>query len=214
MNEGGETDEREVRLLLVRHGETTWHADNRYAGSSDVGLTARGHRQAAALARWAASCHSRPAAVYCSPQSRAIDTARPVAAALGTQPAVVPELAEAHFGIAEGHTLGELPADVAARFRADPVAHAFPEAEPPAVVAERGAGALRHVAARHRATGSDAPALVVAHNTLLRLSLCLLFGIPLSTYRRVLPRLDNAAVTEIGIHAGHASLRRLNAAVR
>ena len=26
-------------LVLVRHGETVWHAENRYAGVSDVALT-------------------------------------------------------------------------------------------------------------------------------------------------------------------------------
>ena len=29
-------------LVLVRHGETVWHAENRYAGVSDVALTPRG----------------------------------------------------------------------------------------------------------------------------------------------------------------------------
>ena len=28
-----------TRLVLVRHGETVWHAENRYAGSSDIDLT-------------------------------------------------------------------------------------------------------------------------------------------------------------------------------
>ena len=29
-------------LVLVRHGQTVWHAENRYAGSSVVALTTRG----------------------------------------------------------------------------------------------------------------------------------------------------------------------------
>ncbi|NUT12685.1 MAG: histidine phosphatase family protein, partial [Nonomuraea sp.] len=41
-------------LVLVRHGETVWHAENRYAGTSDVDLTERGRDQAAMLAAWAA----------------------------------------------------------------------------------------------------------------------------------------------------------------
>lgn len=28
-------------VVLVRHGETVWHAENRYAGVSDVALTPR-----------------------------------------------------------------------------------------------------------------------------------------------------------------------------
>lgn len=28
-----------ARLLLARHGQTEWHAENRYAGTSEVALT-------------------------------------------------------------------------------------------------------------------------------------------------------------------------------
>jgi probable phosphoglycerate mutase len=41
--------------------------------------------------------------------------------------------------------------------------------------------------------------LVVAHNTLLRLGLCVLLGLPVARYRQVFPRLDNVAVTEIAL---------------
>lgn len=198
-----------ARLLLVRHGETRWHAENRYAGSSDVALTERGAEQAAVLARHVAVASESPTAIHCSPLSRAVATAKPVAAALGLAVEVEPELREAHFGIAEGRMLGELPGEVAKRFRADPVEGAFPDAEPPAEAAERGVAALHRIAERAEHTGGCA--LVIAHNTLLRLALCRLLGIPLPTYRRALPQLANTAITEIGIHAGHASLYRLNA---
>ena len=42
-------------LLLARHGQTVWHAENRYAGVSDIGLTDTGRAQAEALGRWAAA---------------------------------------------------------------------------------------------------------------------------------------------------------------
>ncbi|WP_208635460.1 histidine phosphatase family protein, partial [Streptomyces griseus] len=41
------------RLLLVRHGETEWHAENRYAGVTDVALTPRGTAQDPRAAAWA-----------------------------------------------------------------------------------------------------------------------------------------------------------------
>ncbi len=45
-----------MKLLLVRHGETSWNRDGRYQGRSDTPLSARGKRQAQALAeRLAAS---------------------------------------------------------------------------------------------------------------------------------------------------------------
>ena len=40
-----------VRLLLVRHGQTEWHRDNRYVSRTDIGLTDTGRKQARSLAR-------------------------------------------------------------------------------------------------------------------------------------------------------------------
>ncbi|MBI0382368.1 histidine phosphatase family protein, partial [Streptomyces albiflaviniger] len=66
-------------FVLVRHGETVWHAENRYAGRTDVPLTEHGHQQAAELGAWAAG--RRLDAVLSSPLSRARLTAEPAAAA-------------------------------------------------------------------------------------------------------------------------------------
>jgi probable phosphoglycerate mutase len=188
-------------LLLARHGQTVWHAENRYAGGdSDVDLTPTGVEQA----RWlAAAVRERGVdAVVVSPVRRAQETAAPAAAALGVEAVVVEDLREVRFGIVEGRTLAEVAAQepngaaIVERFRADPVAHPFPGAEPPAEAAERCARALRAVAAG----APGATVLVVAHNTLLRLGLCVLIGIPVARYRHVFPRLDNAAVSEIALH--------------
>jgi broad specificity phosphatase PhoE len=34
-----------TRLALVRHGESVWQAENRYAGNTDIPLSARGREQ-------------------------------------------------------------------------------------------------------------------------------------------------------------------------
>ena len=43
-------DGEPTRFVIVRHGETTWGAQARFAGRKDVSLTPRGRRQAAAVA--------------------------------------------------------------------------------------------------------------------------------------------------------------------
>ena len=53
MQEGGPS--RVTWLTLVRHGETIWHAENRYAGSTDIPLSPRGQEQAEKLANWVSS---------------------------------------------------------------------------------------------------------------------------------------------------------------
>ncbi|MER6283990.1 histidine phosphatase family protein [Streptomyces sviceus] len=195
-------------LLLARHGQTIWHAENRYAGVSDIGLTDEGRAQAEALGRWA-GVH-RPDAIWTSPLSRAIATADPACRALGVSPHREPGLRECDFGVVEGRTLAEFAAEVphaAEAFRADPVAYPFPDAEDPAAAAARGTQALRRIAAAH----PGERVLVVAHNTLLRLTLCTLLSIPLGEYRRVFPRLRNAAITELRLDKdGSAALLSLN----
>jgi probable phosphoglycerate mutase len=185
-----------TELILVRHAQTIWHAENRYAGVSDVPLDDTGRAQATALAEWARA--HWPDVLVCSPVSRARATAAPVAAALGVEPEIVDDLREVDFGVAEGRTLAELREShpqAAEAFVADPVRNPFPGSEPPDAAAERVLGALRAVADRHR--GSTV--LVIAHSTALRLALCAWLGIPVARYRDVFPRLDNAAVTRLRV---------------
>jgi probable phosphoglycerate mutase len=61
----------------------------------------------------------------------------------------------------------------------------------------------------HRSHGGRT-VLVVGHNTLLRLTLCALLGIPLNDYRRRFPRLLNAAISEVRLATGGGALYTLN----
>ena len=62
-------------IALVRHGETEWHAENRYAGRSDIALTDKGLFQAEQLAQWARTAELH--AIWSSSLSRALRTAEP-----------------------------------------------------------------------------------------------------------------------------------------
>lgn len=189
-----------MTLLLTRHAETVWHRENRYAGGgSDIDLTPQGVLQAERLAGWARTRGVEQ--VVCSPVRRAVETAEASALAVGVRLEIVVGLREVGFGVAEGRTLAELDAGLVARFRADPVAHPFPGAEPPEAAAGRCVAALRVIAARF----TETDVLVVAHNTLLRLGLCALLGIPVTRYRQVFPRLDNVAITEVDVPADPAA---------
>ncbi|GAA2455132.1 alpha-ribazole phosphatase [Actinomadura vinacea] len=191
-------------LYLVRHGQTEWHEDNRYAGVSDIALTRTGRDQAERLGCWAA--RTRVDAVWASPLSRSRATAAPAATALGLPLLIDGDLTELDFGSAEGRTLAELPPDDVEAFLADPVDGAFPGAEDPRKAVERGMAALRRAASRHR----DERVLVVAHNTLLRLTLCGLLGIAPSKYRTVFPQVHNCAVTELRMTDQSAALMSYN----
>lgn len=194
-------------LLLARHGQTVWHAENRYAGVSEVALTSMGQDQARRLGRWAA--RTPLDAIWTSTVSRAIATAEPAATALNLVPKRERDLRECDFGVVEGRTLAEFAAEnpqAAAAFIRDPVSHPFPGAEDPRAAVARGTAALRRIAREHEGER----VLVVAHNTLLRLVLCELLSIPLGNYRRVFPVLRNTAVSELRIREGECALISLN----
>jgi broad specificity phosphatase PhoE len=197
-------------IVLVRHGETVWHAENRYAGRSDIALTERGYRQSAQLADWAAT--ARLAALWVSPQSRARATAEPVARATGLQLRVDERLRELDFGQGEGRTIAEMeqlfPKALAA-FRDDPVAHHLPDGEDPRLAAERAVACLGDIARAHPGDR----VLVISHTTLIRLALCQLLGAPLCRYRSLFPFLHNTAISEIRLYGDQVSLLQFNAPI-
>ncbi|MGR6915092.1 histidine phosphatase family protein [[Actinomadura] parvosata] len=216
-------------LVLVRHGETVWHAENRYAGLTDVELTPRGLAQAERLAGWAAGAGLE--AVWASPLSRARITAETAAAEAGppltqtsagetarlTSGAGLPvrvdeRLRELDFGQGDGLTSAEMKArfpEARAAFEADPAAHPLPGGEDPYQAAARFVAALQDIAAAH----PQGRVLVVAHTTAIRLALCRLIGVPLGEYRRLFPRLDNCALTELRLRAGQVALLQYNSPI-
>ena len=118
-------------------------------------------------------------------------------------------LRELDFGEWEGRTLAEIreedPESVSL-FEQDPALHGFPDGEPLHKGAERVLGIFVDLHRSH--TGRTV--LVVAHNTLLRLGLCRMLGIPLRDYRRRLPRLVSAAVSEVRFGEEGGALYSLN----
>jgi broad specificity phosphatase PhoE len=197
-------------IALVRHGESVWHAENRYAGVSDIELTPRGYDQAGQLASWAG--RAGLAAVWASTLSRARLTAAASAKAAGVELRVDERLRELDFGQGEGLTaaeMRELFPEARAAFEADPAASPLPGGEDPKLAADRFTECLRDIAAAH----PDGRVMVVAHTTVIRIALCRLMGVPLSEYRRLFPRLDNCAITEIRPRDGQVAILRYNSPI-
>ncbi len=198
-------------LVLVRHGQTEWHADNRYAGVSDVALTSEGVEQAQQLAGWARTAGL--SAIWSSTLTRARLTAQACARATGVPLAVDERLRELDFGAAEGMTVGDMqsrfPVALQA-FRADPVLDHLPEGEDPVAAAERFTACLDDVCRAH----PDGRVLVVAHTTVIRLALCSLIGVPLKEYRRLFPAVRNCALTELLHVDGRTAVVEFNTPVQ
>ncbi|WP_394793938.1 histidine phosphatase family protein [Armatimonas sp.] len=98
-------------LLLVRHGETDWNAEQRWQGQCDVPLNETGRAQArrlgARLARlWEQGALPRPTRLLVSDLSRAVETAQ----LLNVAPLLETDLRlrERGFGSWEGKTSAEV----------------------------------------------------------------------------------------------------------
>jgi broad specificity phosphatase PhoE len=185
-----------LTLSYARHGETIWYAENRYAGTSDIPLTDRGRQQSDQLAAWAAGTGFDR--VVASDLSRAVDTARPAATALGVRLETDPRLREVGFGVAEGRTQEEtereLPEARAAYVRT-PATSPFPGGEAGTVAAARALEAVWELAR----TSPVGRVLIVAHSAVGRLLFTSLLGLPLNEYRRVFPWLAGTAITSLRV---------------
>jgi broad specificity phosphatase PhoE len=98
-------------IILVRHGETEWNVERRFQGQKDSALTARGLRQAQAMASLVRDLVAREDGAWrllASPLKRAHDTAGFIARATGLPLQTDARLAEVHCGDWEGLTWDEV----------------------------------------------------------------------------------------------------------
>ena len=169
-------------FALIRHGQTDWNAQRRLQGSSDIPLNDVGRGQA----RDAVAVLSGQEwdTIVSSPLGRAAETAELIAEGLGlTVARHVPELTERSFGPAEGLQAGP-------ELEALRIPGGFRGAESDDEAASRGLAALEALAEEFRGRR----VLVVAHGTLLRVSLGLAIG-------RTLQSIDNAVLNLAHHHA-------------
>jgi broad specificity phosphatase PhoE len=172
----------EARFFLVRHGRTAGNAE-RYMGWSDEPLNETGHREAATVR--AALEREQIAAIYASPFLRTMDTARPLAAALGLEIEPRDTLREINFGRYQGLSKVDHPLKVRFDYATTPI----PGGESLADVARRSMAFMEEIAPRLRAGETIA---VVSHFWTSRVLVGSLLKLPIET---MLSQLDYKPAT-------------------
>ncbi len=194
-----------TRVLLARHGETTWNAEGRLQGQSDAPLSDVGRAHTRLLA-----AHLRPetlSAIYTSDLSRAVETARTVAATHGLDPCPVVAFREVSYGAWEGLTQAEVRErypDEHRLWNEDSVAHRPPGGERLETVRDRTLAGLAGLLDRHQGE----TLLVVSHGAAIRCLLAGLLDVPLRAMRSLVLR--NASLSRVIFGAGRPVLVSLN----
>ncbi|MEU4342984.1 acid phosphatase [Nocardia sp. NPDC023852] len=95
----------DARVVLLRHGETSWSTQGRHTGRTDLPLTERGEEQARAAGTLLTALALRAPLVLTSPWQRAVHTAT---LAGFTDIVVDADLAEWDYGAYEGLTTPQI----------------------------------------------------------------------------------------------------------
>lgn len=191
-------------LLLVRHGESAWNAEHRVQGHAGSGLTELGHQQAKATAAHLGDALAR-AVVVASDLVRATETAAPIAAALGAEVVLDPDLRERSFGTWEGRTVAELAeegSDEWRRWRAGEDVATLVGGESGAQLTARVLPALQ----RHAEGLDEAVLVVVTHGGVIWHGLHALLDLPAMTLGGV----GNASISEVLVGSRDAWLQAYN----
>lgn len=194
-----------TRIYLIRHGETEWNKTGRLQGHSNVLLSPEGIHQAQLLAEHM-PFHTVDA-VYSSDLSRAMETARILAAKFGLPVIQESGFREVNFGDWEGRNFSELATEVPDGFenfftRPDrvhpPNGESFLEAQ------SRLINALDEVVAEHE----DQSVVVVSHGAAIRLLMCAVLGMPIRKMWTISQ--FNMAVNILRVDDGNPTVELLN----
>ena len=194
-----------MRLILVRHGETDANKEGRFQGRSDSRLNALGLSQAAALGRRFAGMEVD--VLYASPQTRAIQTATPIAEALGLEIRSDDGLRELDIGELDGlqaHDLRGRYSYILDQWRTDVRRLTMPGGESIVGLQQRTWDAVM----RFRDLHQGQTVAAVSHNFAIQSIIIHALGMDLRNFQRI--RQDLAALSELEFRGDEPVLKSLN----
>jgi broad specificity phosphatase PhoE len=196
-----------TRLLLVRHGRTSYNAEIRFMGQLDIPLDETGGAQVRAVARRLAN--ETPAVIYCSNLGRARDTALAIQSEMAARPPlrVDERLTEGHFGDWQGRRYEDLRLEDGynlRRWEADRLGVPPPNGEALADLGSR----VQEVYEEICAANQDETVVIAAHGGSLQVLIVLALGLPLERYWQF--HVSYASLSELQIYGSEVVLHLLN----
>lgn len=194
-----------MRLILVRHGETSWNETHKFQGFSDIELSSKGMSQAQSLAD---SLRGETlVAIYTSPLVRARQTAEQIAVYHDCPMILKEGLKELNQGQLEGLTVEELRQgypQFIKKWVQEPESTHLPQGESLGELQQRAWASIERIIQEH----SEGTVVVVGHSFVNLMILCRVLEIPLNYFRRF--RQDPTGKNVIEISERGAVLRCLN----
>ncbi|MFC2051846.1 histidine phosphatase family protein [Chloroflexota bacterium] len=193
------------RLLMVRHGITEFNSARRFAGYSDIEMSAAGYRQIERLRD--RLIDEKIDVIYSSDLKRALVTAEIIASGRKIDIISCPELREVNYGEAEGLTFDEIKRlypDVAELITNFSFQLKFPGGESFEGFVERTSKFLDRL---NKHTVEQA-ILIVSHSGALRVLVCRLLGIDPGHWRQI--HLDNASLSIVETYLQGTIISLLN----
>ena len=194
-----------LRLILVRHGRTSWNVQGRVQGGG--GLDEVGRAQVAALTQ---RLVDEPiTAVYASPAWRTRQTAQPLADALGLRLRRRRLLRDLDYGRYAGafvaDVMREAP-DLFHRWRTEPHTVTFDGGENLAALRVRIERFIRDMAAAHPA----GTVFTATHDSPVRMAVSIAHGLPDSSHREEWIKTAYASMTTLEVEDGEVRIASHN----
>lgn len=171
-----------TQIILVRHGQTPWNKDKIFRGTFDIPHNEVGQEEARLAGEWlkAETIH----AAYCSPLSRARDTAEAIASHHGLKVEDLPGIIDLNYGDWQGLPLKEVKvkyADLYRQWETAPHTVRFPNGETLEEVRRRAWGAVEKVVRRH----PGQTVVLAAHRVVNKVLIACFIGLDNSHFWRI-----------------------------
>ncbi|MDP3182627.1 MAG: histidine phosphatase family protein [Desulfobaccales bacterium] len=171
-----------TQIILVRHGQTPWNKDKIFRGTYDIPHNETGQEEARLTGEWlkGETIH----AAYCSPLSRARDTAEAIARHHGLKVEDLPGIIDLNYGDWQGLPLAEVKVKYANLYRqweTAPHTVRFPGGETLEEVRRRAWGAVEEVVRRH----PGQTILLAAHRVVNKVLIACFIGLDNSHFWRI-----------------------------
>lgn len=192
-------------VYLIRHGQTTWNKEEIFRGRADISLNEVGLREAELVGEYLKEKDIH--AIYSSPLSRAMETARRIAQFFNLKVQFLEGITDMSFGKWEGRPLKEVQIndrELYRQWREQPHLVRLPGGESLDEVRARAMAALKEVIQYHHGKNI----VLVSHRVVNKVIICGILEIDNSHFWQI--GQDNAAINLIKFKEGKYILSLLN----